>query len=292
MMKYYLLALLALTACSPKSVDDYHTAENDEQIVRMLNSRDYGKAIWEIESQNGKMPEDKNTAFLLGQAYLGQAGFEPLETAAKVTATQDFSGADARAMLPSCPSVELGPLKDADPLCLLKRVYFNVPDPDSNNMVRARALFRHAYPDPGSAPEWVNIVIGVIETASVVKRAGAIYLLAKRTIDDGGQPSDAQFRFLARQMKLLLEEADQALSRANHAGNKISQMLTGSGGADWFSRVSDGVRWANTLGLANLIDLVKANVLTPAEADKYGPLLDKIRSYLDDQDKRIALIAG
>jgi hypothetical protein len=292
MIKYCLLALLALTGCSPKSVDDYHTAESDEQIVRMLNGREYGKAIWEIESQSGKLPDDKNTAFLLGQAYLGQAGFEPLETAAKVSAAQDFSTAEARAMLPACPSAELGPLKDADPLCLLKRVYFNVPDPDSMNLVRARTLFRHAYPDPGTAPEWVNIVIGVIETASVVKRAGAIYLLAKRATDGGDQPTDAQLRFLARQVKLLLEEADQAINRANHAGNKISQMLTGSGGADWFSRVSDGVHWANTLGLANLIDLLKANVLTPNEADKYGPLLDKIRSYLDDQDKRIALIAG
>lgn len=293
MNKLYLLALLPLiTACSPKSVDDYHTAESDEQVVRMLNQRDYAKAIWEIESRQGKMPADKNTAFLLGQAYLGKAGLEPLDTAAKVTAAQDFSSADARALLPACPSAALGPLKNTDPLCLLKRVYFNVPDPDSIEMSRAKALFRYAYPDPGSAPEWVNVVVGMVETASVVKRAGAIYLLAKSVLDDGTLPTDAQLRFLARQAKLLLSETDQALSRAGHAGNKISQLLTGSGDARWFEDISGGVHWANTLGLANLIDLLKTNVLTPDDTEKYGPLLDKIRSYLDEQDKRIALIAG
>ncbi|MGZ3652760.1 MAG: hypothetical protein ACXVB9_05040 [Bdellovibrionota bacterium] len=294
MKNLFLIALLAFLAvgCSPKSIDDYHTAENDEQIVRLLNSRDYGKVIFLIESKSGKMPEDKNTAFLLGQAYLGKAGVEPLQVAGKVSAAQDFSSADAKDLLPSCSSAALDTLSNADPLCLLKRVYFHMPDPDLEEMTRARDLFRHAYPDPATSPEWVNILVGMIETAAVVKRAGEIYLLAKHVINGQENPSDAQLRWFTRQLKLILDEADQALSRADHSGNKITQLLTGNGGSVWFERVADGVHWAKNLGLANLLDLIRNDFLSPADNASYGPFLDKIRGYLDEQDKRIAQIGG
>jgi hypothetical protein len=286
------LALLFLTACSPKSVDEYHTAESDEQIVRLLNGREYAKAIWEIESRNGKMPADKNSAFLLGQAYLGKAGLEPLDTAAKVSATQDFSSADGRALLPACAANALETFKNTDPLCILKRVYFNVPDSDSFEMMRAKALFRYAYPDPGSAPDWVNVVIGVVETASAVKRAGAIFLLAKHRADNKSASTEAELLVLAHQAKLLLIETDQALSRASHTGNKISQFLTGSSEAHWFDQRSDGVHWTETIGLAKLRDLLQENGVAPNDTEKFGPLLDKIRFYLDEQDKRITAKAG
>ena len=159
-------------------------------------------------------------------------------------------------------------------------------------MTRARDLFRFAYPDPASSPEWVNILVGMVETAAVVKRAGEIFLLAKRTLSGGQRPTDEQLRWFARQIKLMLEEADQALARADHSGNKISQLLTGNRGTVWFERVGEAIHWAKTLGLENFFDLLRANVVSPDDETQFGGILDKIRSFLDDQDKRIAQPGG
>lgn len=281
-------ALLFLSACAPKSVDDYHTAENDEETVRLLNQREYGKVIWLIESRDGKSPANKHTAFLLAQAYLGKAGMEPLTVAATVTAAQDFSGADAQAIFPSCPSKALTAVKDAEPLCLLKRVFFHVPDPDVYEMTRARDLFRYAYPDASAAPEWVNILVGSVETASVIKRLGSMFLVAKRTVKDGTQPTDQDLRWFAQQLSHLLDDAAHALDRADHTGNKISQLLTGTSGAVWFQKAEAGIKWADQMGLANLFDFLRSTFVYPDAEAQYGPMLDKIRGYLDDQDKRIS----
>lgn len=294
-MKNVVLGLLTLAlvfACAPRSVEEYHTAENEEEIVRLMNQREYRKVIWLVESREGKSPANKRIAFLLGQSYLGAAGLEPLEVAAKVTEAQDFSGADAHDLFPACPSAAFAAGSDQDPLCLVKRVYFHVPDPDMNEMARARELFRYAYPDPAASPEWANVLVGAVETAAVIKRAGNIFLFAKRALkngaDQGQRPSDEQLRWFARQLKLILAEADQALQRADHSGDKISQLLTGSGGTVWFDRARGAITWAHRLGLANLFSFLRATMVSEQDETRYGEALDKIRAYLDEQDKRVA----
>jgi hypothetical protein len=292
MIRLALLFLLACLApgCAPKSVDDYHTAENEEQIVRLLNEREYGKVIWLIESREGKKPAQRQKAFLLGQAYLGQAGIEPLALAARVGGAQDASSPEAQALLPSCPSAPLSSLREADPLCLLKRVYFQVPDPDVYEMSRARELFRFAYPDASASPAWVNILVGALETASLIRRTGSVFLFTQEVIRKGSHPSDDQLRWLARQLKLILDDAVHALERADHTGNKISQILTGSPGAIWFERASGAVQWAEKLGIGRLFDGIRSYALSSADEATYGEVLDKIRAYLDEQDKRIAAL--
>jgi hypothetical protein len=283
-----LVLVLGFVGCAPKSVDDYHTGENEEEIVRLLNQREYGKVIWLVESRDGKEPSNKQTAFLLGQAYLGKAGLEPLELAARVGDAQDFSGADAKDIFPSCASGPLSSMKDTDAACLVKRVYFHVPDPDVYEMARARALFRYAYPDAAAAPEWANVLIGALETACVVKRIGGIYLLAKHVVKDGQNPTDDQLRWFARQLRAVLDETDQALTRADHTGNKITQLLTGKSGAVWFDKARGAVKWADNMGVAKTYDLLRSYVVDPDGEAQYGQMLDKIRGYLDEEDKRIA----
>ena len=287
MRALFLLLALLVAGCAPKSIDSYHTAENEEETVRLLNAREYRKAIWLLESRNGKTPASRETSFLLAQAYLGAAGLEPLKIAADVSAAQSFTSPDARDLFPSCPEAAVGPLKDAEALCLLKRVFLHVPDPDREEMVRARQLFRYAYPDPAASPEWVNVLVGAVETAAVVKRAGRIYLFAKRNLREGQLPPDQDLRWLVIQAKLLLEEGSQALSRADHSGNKVSQLLTGNRGSVWFDRARGAIGWADRLGLGTLFDLLRGNLVSPEDEKRYGAALDRIRSLLEEQEKRL-----
>ncbi|HEY8280597.1 MAG TPA: hypothetical protein VIH99_13285 [Bdellovibrionota bacterium] len=280
--------LLLFVGCAPKSIDSYHTAENEEETVRLLNDREYAKAIWLLESRHGKIPTDRNVAFLLGQAYLGKAGFEPLLVAAEVSRAQDFSSPDGRDLLPDCPTAAVNSFKGTEPLCLLKRVYLHIPDPDSVEFSRARQLFRAAYPRAEDSPEWVNVLIGAVETASCVRRAGSIYLLAKRSVGASRNPSDAELGALVQNAVKAVDEASQALQRAKHGGKGISQLLTGNRETVWFEQVKNGVEWADRLGLGNFFDLLRANLLNPADETRYGETLDKIRKLLDEQEKLVA----
>jgi hypothetical protein len=122
----------------------------------------------------------------------------------------------------------------------------------------------------------------------VIKRAGAVFLLAKRTVRDGWQPGDQELRWFARQLKELLAGADQAITRADHTGNRITQLLTGTQGEVWFERAGQGIKWAKKRGVGNLFQGLRSYVVDSDGEAKYGEMLDKIRAYLDEQDQRLA----
>jgi hypothetical protein len=166
--------------------------------------------------------------------------------------------------------------------CLLKRVYLHAPTVDNSDFARARALFRKAYPDPAAAPQWVNTLIGMVETISVVKRAGDLFLYAKRLEGKSlGGVNPASIKWLQRQGKEALLEAKEALGRANHAGEKISKILTGTKANEWFERIEGTMKFAKTVGLSRFLDFVRENLLKPADEIRYGETLDKLKATLD-----------
>jgi len=282
-----LLALSLLAGCAPESVDSYHTAENEEEIVRLLNAREYGKAIWLIESRHGRQPGEADTSFLLAQAYLGKAGFEPLKVAARVSAPQNFSSPAGKLLFPSCQSGRVEAVAQEPVLCLLKRIYLNTPDPDVEEMSRARALLRRAYPDPASAPEWVNVLIGAVETASCVKRVGAIYLRVLEARERGFRSSgEDDATFIVRQARRALDEGAQALGRADHSGNRITQLLTGNRHATWFSNARGVIQWADQAGFVPIFDLLRG-FLDEGDQLRYSGFLDRIRAELEAQEKTL-----
>jgi|GEM_PF-3700119 len=291
-MRFLLLLLIfVVVGCAPKSIEEYHTAQSEEEITRLLNEREYQKAIFLVESKHGKFPEDKNIAFLLGQAYLGKVGFEPLLVASRVSAEQSFGSREAKLLFPDCKAGRLKEVKGAEVLCLLKRIYLHVPGADREEFTRARELFRRAYPNPAASPEWVNVLIGMVETSSVIQRIGSIYVFVL-ALDQNGQgasrmPTDEELQWLVRQLKRALSESSQALNRADHSGKKISQFLTGSQEAELFQKARSAIKWADRLGLGTLFDLSRGNMVTPEGELRYGPLLDKIRSMLDEQNEAI-----
>lgn len=293
-MKKPLLILFTLLACgcAPRSIESYHTAESEEEVTRLLNERAYQKAIFLVESKHGKTPADKNIAFLLGQAYLGKMGFEPLLVASRVSDAQDFSSPEARLLFPGCQTGRLREVKGAEALCLLKRIYLHVPDADLHEFTRARDLFRHAYPVASESPEWVNVLIGMVETASVVKRAGGIYVFVLGLQNGRQMPSDAELAWVARQIRRVVAESGQALQRADHSGKKISQLLTGTRETELFQKAKMAVKWADTLGLGALFDIFRHNMASPEHEAQFGPVLDKIRVLLDEQALAVKKLNG
>lgn len=278
------LALAALSACAPEAAKRYHTAESEAEAVSLLNEREYGRAIFLLESRLGKNPQGPN-AFLLGQAYLGRAGIEPLAFAAAVAESEPGMEATAQ-LFPDCPTGRLAKVNAKEWKCLLKRVYLHGPAVDQRDFARARALFRRAYPDPATAPEWANALIGLVETISLVKRVGDLYLYSQ-----GHRPRPDLLRgaqdlpWLQEQGRLALEEADQAINRARFAGEKISTLLTGSKGYAWFERAQGTMRFAKALGLARFFDFARENLVKPVDEIRYGETLNRLREILGDLEK-------
>ena len=91
----------------------------------------------------------------------------------------------------------------------------------------------------------------------------------------------------ARQIKRVVSESAQALSRADHSGKAISQFLTGSKEAELFQKARSAINWADRLGLGTMFDLFRGQALTPQDETRYGEILDKVRALLDEQNLMI-----
>lgn len=275
-----LLSCFLLIACTPKSVDRYHTGENEKEIISLLNQREYSKVIWLIENRE-KQPEGK-TAFLLGQAYLGRSGIEPLAFAARITEAEPDS-AEAREIFPTCPKGRISSAKEVEMKCLLKRVYLQAPKADGGDFARARLLLRKSYPNPSTAPEWVNTLVGLVDSISLVKRVGDLYLYGKGMRAGGGKISfnPRDIDWLKLQGKESLDDAREALSRANYSGEKVSRFLSANRANEWFERIEGTITFAKTVGLSRFLDFIRENLLKPTDEIRYGETLDRLKATID-----------
>jgi hypothetical protein len=276
-----LILALALTACAPENAYRYHTAENEEEVISLLNQREFAKAIWLIENREGRSPKG-TMGYLLAQAYLGKAEFEPLAFAARVSEPEP-SVPEAEAIFPRCPKERISSARQVEMRCLLKRVYLHAPPVDNPDFNRARQLLRSAYPDPASSPEWVNTLIGMVETVSLVRRAGDLFVYSRKAgLSDGRirfNPTDV--RWLQAQGRESMNEAREALARANHAGEKVSRFLSTSKANEWFERVEGTMEFAKAVGLSRFLDFVRENLLKPTDEIRYGESLDRLKLTLD-----------
>jgi hypothetical protein len=172
--------------------------------------------------------------------------------------------------------------------CILKRVYLRAPKADDPDFARARFLLRRAYPDPAQTPEWVNTLIGLVETISVVSRAGDVYTFAK-----GQAPaalilgSQAKLPWLKRQGRLAREEARFAIARAKYGGPKIAGLISGSKADVWFEQVDGTVVYAETVGLPKFLDFVRDHVLKANDEVRYGEMLDRLRDLVAQEENSL-----
>jgi hypothetical protein len=296
MKKFLFAAILlwaagALTACAPDSVGRYQTGETKQEATALLNGRQYDKVIWLIENRHDAEPEGEE-AYLLAQAYLGKAGVEPLAFAADISRPEPDTEA-ARNLFPQCPKGELKSHRGVPMKCILKRVYLRAPKADDPDFARARMLLRRAYPNPAAAPEWVNTLIGLVETISVVSRVGDVYSFAKGQ-SPGALLIGGQMRlpWLKTHGRRAREEARYAVERARHSGPKIAGLLSGSKADVWFEQIDGTVVYAENVGLPKFLDFIRDHVLKPGDEIRYGEILDRLRDLVTQEENSLLQTDG
>lgn len=277
-LSFFLFFLFVLAqGCAPESVEKYHTGETQEQVLRLLNQREYQKAIFLIESREGKNPSG-TMANLLAQAYLGKSGIEPLAFAAKlfqpIPETQKL-------LFPKCDRGTLENLNIPEK-CLFQRIYFLAPDPDSREFQRARQLFRELHPSPESAPPWNNALIGFVEILSFTKRLGNLYEFAMG--QSSRSYSNSDLPWLEHQVKNAFLEGKNSLNRAEHSGEKISKFLGAREKNLWFQRVEGAVQFADNVGMKDFFNFLRENVVKPSDEIRYGEALDRLKKVLEDEN--------
>lgn len=278
----WIIGLAALLqGCAPETADKYNTAENENEAVALLNEHQYEKAVWLIENRNGPLPEDQKMRFLLAQAYLGQAGIEPLAFAARVSGEQG-GNSELQSLFPNCSNAALKGFSGVEAKCLVKRVAVQAPDADRRELARARELFRRAYPDPATAPAWANTLIGVVETVSVVQRAGKIYLYARKFKEGSNRFDPAGFFWLQKQIRLAEQEAREALKRARYSGDKVSRLVSGVNGDQIFDRLKGELKFKAQTGIQHISDQMETKNPGLSGNTDYENFIEKINKFLDE----------
>jgi hypothetical protein len=275
------LAALVLSACAPETADKYNSVDNEDEAVSLLNEHKFDKAVWLIENRNGQVPENQKLRFLLAQAYLGQVGIEPLAFAAKVSGEQPDT-IELRGLFPKCTNDHLDSFKGAEASCILKRVYAQAPDSDRREFARARDLFLKAYPDAALTPAWANTLIGMVETISVIQRAGKIYTYARKYKESGNRFDPMGFLWLQKQIRLAEGEAREALNRARFSGDKISRLVSGIGGEQLFDRLKGELKFKAQTGLQKITTNLEAKNPTLVEDTRYDAYLEQVNNFLDE----------
>ncbi|MGZ3694218.1 MAG: hypothetical protein ACXWQO_08450, partial [Bdellovibrionota bacterium] len=166
-----------------------------------------------------------------------------------------------------------------------KRVYVQAPDADKRELARARDLFQRAYPDAASTPPWANTLIGMVETISVIERAGKIYAYARKYKASGNPFDPMGFLWLEKQIRLAEGEAREALSRAKYSGDKVSRLVSGVNGDQLFDRLKGELKFKSQTGLQKITSGLEAKNPTLVEDTAYQSYLENVNDFLDESDR-------
>lgn len=216
---------LSVAACTPAPSGD--PVEFGRAMADM-NRRDFAAAERRLEALHRRHPGSRETALLLAQAHLGQAGFELLRLAEDVMAAQRRSNGADLVLRPRCPGGELESLEGQDFRCVLFRIVSHLPEADDPHLLRALGLLRAYYPDSDTTPTEVNFLTSVTELSSAMTRLKAF--LSRETarrfsLMPEGRRFYAQFTFTVHHLKRIFSETMNGFDRARHSYSKVSRLV-------------------------------------------------------------------
>jgi hypothetical protein len=273
------LASLSLSGCAPENSQRYNSGENGAEIESLLNSREYGKAIWIIESREGKNPADREKKEFLAQALLGRAGFEPLSFGARVAGS--FEEHSQNKLMGSCSKSPIAEKSPASLGCLARRIAILAPRLNRQDLERALALLRQAHPNIRETPPWKNALVGTIELVSLFARVGRLYEILSSQKREEHLRRESPSRPLKEELLGAWFEAQQALERAQNSGEKINRLLTGSRSIILFRVFSDSATYVEIVGLKKFFDFLRTHASTPTMEIQYGDMIDSIEELLE-----------
>jgi hypothetical protein len=240
--------MLAISACGCQSSADRDQADQELRLTKLIDQRRYSEVIRLIEGDTAG-----SAAFqaLLGMAYLGRAGFEPVRFGAQVLSAQAGTDAKLDRLIDSCDSGAIQTPGQLGFRCVLKRIWAHLPDPDGADFAKSRMVFLAAYPQPESTAPAYNTLIGTVEAVAALSRLEKLIVHYQGL--DPSKISDDDINFLFKQVQLTSVDALQTLQRARHSVRKISEMITGMDQQPLFSGLDINVQWLESTGLPEVI---------------------------------------
>jgi hypothetical protein len=245
--------VLAAILCGCEDSSKNNQDEQQVRLTKMLDERRYDDVIHLIESD-----PSASAAFpdLLAMGYLGKSGFEPLAFAENILAAQTADPALDH-LIAGCDLSALdGASVQPQVRCVLRRLWAHLPDPDDVNFAKARDLFRAAYPTAASTPVQYNVLIGVVESVSVLSRLGRIALQYDAINVSQTLPSQSDVDRIFSQLKLAADEALRVLTRASYGGSKISGLLTGLKKVPLIQNTGITVEWLQATEIPLVIQFI------------------------------------
>lgn len=288
-MKSYLYGIffLCLFSCAPSASEKYNTASNEAEILTLLNERDYGKAIWLIESQYTKDPKKSEIKFYLAQAYLGRSGFEPLAFIEKIYGPQNqYDDTLGKVFFTRCKNTSITKGEKIPLQCVFKRIFLHTPQVDEGDFAHARSLMRSAYPNPATTTTWNNTLIGIVELISLVKRTGNIYLYGKGIIENE-QMRKKLLNYTWAKMQIIhaVREAQECAERGMYSGDTVSKFMLKINSVSLYETIDNKFHISSNLGNYNLLKLGKN--ISQSSFPTENELKEKIQRFLAEEENKI-----
>jgi len=267
-----LCAAFLASACESSS--EREQGNQELRLTKMIDERRYSDVIYLIESD-----PTANSAFqgLLGMAYLGRAGFEPVRFGSQVLASQPAADPKLERLITGCDAGPITSPSQVNLKCVLKRIWSFLPDPDGADFAKSRGIFLAAYPNAKTTSPEYNTLIGTVEAASALARVEK--LLLQYDGIDPAKVSDAQVLQLLAELQQTASEALETLKRARYSVRKVSELLTGMDKQPLFSGEDINIQWLESTGLPLLIQFASV-VADGAQPDDVREPLIQILNQL------------
>ncbi|MCO5142944.1 MAG: hypothetical protein M9962_07635 [Oligoflexia bacterium] len=283
---YFIALLICFSSCAPSTSEKYNSASSEAEILTLLNEREYHKAIWLIEAQYTKNPKKTDIKFYLAQAYLGKAGFEPLEFIDKIHGDQNKTQSNLwNQFFKNCETRAIFKNESISLHCLFKRIYFNTPEVSSGDFATARSLMRSAYPNPEHTSTWNNTLIGMVELVSLIKRSGDLYMYGKNILTTTEMKKNAlNIQWLKAQFTQALIETNECAIRGSYSGDKISKFILKYKSESLYEALNDRFQLSQRLGTLKLLS-IEHNLKNNPDLT-INQIREKILAALDDEERQ------
>jgi hypothetical protein len=265
---------LVLAACS--SNQQLTSEQQQDRVVKMLDERKYSEAIGFIEEQ---VPTGEQARFqpYLAEAYLGRAGFVPLELAARIIDTQSTTDQpDIQGMIPGCTPEPLTGGKTTAARCYLWRLFLNLPDYDQPDFEHARNILRTRFADVKEAGGAYNTLCGLVEVSSTLTSLKK--LLLKFSSLDLKTVSDEEAKAVLAELVVTSRFALESLKRARAIPYfDISKQFTGAPDTIFKRRKID-IDYIEETGIPLIIRLASSTDTSATVEAWKEKLIDKLAS--------------
>ena len=236
--------ILLLSSCSPSSRDGL---SREDQIVHLLDEKKYSEVIEGLEIE-----PDPALARYLAQAYLGRAGFEPIDFPKQVMAEQVFGMDPIDALIPGCETKPVDAFFEIEVRCALWRILKHLPKDQAD--VRTASRILSEIPQPTDGDRLLQTL-----THSILALSSMQSILLNYEAIDPDAAKDEEIQALFDEIGESAIEAQKALVLAKQIPQfNISELLTGLEKNVLHSGSSRNLQYQEQTGLPLIVKIAQS----------------------------------